>query len=111
MIVWGGAGNSDLNTGGKYNPSTNSWVAPLLTTAAPEGRSYHTAVWTGTEMIVWGGRDANNDFVNSGGKYNPATGNWVAMTTTGAPDPRYQHTAVWTGSEMIVWGGRDTGGH
>ena len=25
------------------------------TTGAPAARIYHTAVWTGTEMIVWGG--------------------------------------------------------
>ena len=87
----------------------DSWTA-TNTTGAPSQRAYHTAVWTGTEMIVRGGRDANNDFVNSGGKYNPARDDWVATTTTGAPDPRYQHTAVWTGTEMIVWSGRDASG-
>ena len=56
MIVWGGfGGNSgNLNTGGKYNPTTDSWV-PTTTIGAPEARQLHTAVWTGTEMIVWGG--------------------------------------------------------
>ena len=24
--------------------------------------SYHTAVWTGSEMIIWGGSDEFNDF-------------------------------------------------
>ena len=42
------------NTGGRYNPSTNSWT-PTSTTDAPSGRYSHTAVWTGSEMIVWGG--------------------------------------------------------
>ena len=55
MIVWGGYnGASALNTGGRYNPSTDSWTA-TSTTNAPAGRSEHTAVWTGSEMIVWGG--------------------------------------------------------
>ena len=55
MIVWGGyEGSNYWNTGGRYNPSTNSWTA-TSTTNAPAGRSSHTAVWTGSEMIVWGG--------------------------------------------------------
>ena len=28
---------------------------------APTARSLHTAVWTGTEMIVWGGYDGTTD--------------------------------------------------
>ena len=39
---------------GRYNPSTDSWTATSITNA-PAGRSRHTAVWTGSEMIVWGG--------------------------------------------------------
>ena len=56
MIVWGGYfnGSGYLNTGGRYNPSTDSWTA-TSTTNAPDGRACHTAVWTGSEMIVWGG--------------------------------------------------------
>ena len=58
MIVWGGLfyDGSDhyLNTGGRYNPITNSWTA-TSTTNAPSGRFNHTAVWTESEMIVWGG--------------------------------------------------------
>jgi len=103
MIVWGGLGPIPLNTGGRYNPSTDSWVT-TTTTNAPVGRSYHTAVWTGAEMIVWGGlNDAGS--LNSGGRYNPTTDSWTPTTITNAPDARYIHTAVWTGSEMIVWGG------
>ena len=66
--------------------------------------SDHTAVWTGSEMIVWGGYDAST-FLNTGGRYNPSTDSWTATSTTNAPDARDDHTAVWTGSEMIVWGG------
>ena len=106
MIVWGGASESPIfNDGGKYNPSTNSWVATTIT-GAPDGRANHTAVWTGSEMIVWGGITISAALLNTGGRYNPSTDNWVATTTTGAPDARHHHTAVWTGSEMIVWGGQ-----
>ena len=102
MIVWGGY-NFDsqtyLNTGGRYNPGANSWTASS-TSNAPSGRVAHTAVWTGSEMIVWGGTDDS-----TGGRYNPTADNWATTSTTNAPDGRELHSAVWTGSEMIVWGG------
>ena len=107
MIVWGGGfydGSSHwLNTGGRYNPGTDSWIA-TSTTNAPDARDGHTAVWTGSEMIVWGGYDASNN-LNTGGRYNPSTDRWAATSTTNAPTGRDVHTAIWTGSEMIVWGG------
>jgi hypothetical protein len=28
----------------------------VTTINAPSARNFHTAVWTGTEMIVWGGQ-------------------------------------------------------
>ena len=77
------------------------------TSGPPDGRAGHTAVWTGTEMIVWGGVRSSFLFTpfNTGGRYNPSTDNWTTTSTTNAPTGRYGHTAVWTGSEMIVWGG------
>ncbi len=84
----------------------DTWT-PTTTTDAPSARDLHTAVWTGSEMIVWGGSSTTR--LNTGGRYDPATDAWTATTTTGAPTARASHTAVWTGSEMIVWGG-DSGG-
>jgi hypothetical protein len=104
MIVWGGVSSPfvpPLNTGGRYDPSTNSWTA-TSTTDAPSGRAEHTAVWTDSEMIVWGGQGGGN----TGGRYNPGTDSWKDTSTTNAPIGRRFHTAVWTGSEMIVWGGQ-----
>lgn len=106
MIVWGGKGNAaftDTNTGGRYDPNADSWIATSLTNA-PDARTYHTAVWTGNEMIIWGGT-ANNFALNTGGRYNPRTNTWVPTSTANAPQGRYIHTAIWTGNEMIVWGG------
>ena len=110
MIVWGGFDGFnfvDLNTGGKYNPSTNTWTATSMT-SVPDARENHTAVWTGSEMIVWGGFDESKFIaLNTGGRYNPNTNSWTATSTTNVPDARENHTAVWTDSEMIVWGGSE----
>src|SRR5262245_23192307 len=104
MIVWGGYNGSDLNTGRRYTPSTDSWTATTISNA-PSARHSHTAVWTGSEMIVWGGENFVPSGVNTGGKYNPGTNTWIATSRFHAPSPRVDHTAVWTDSEMIVWGG------
>ena len=120
MIVWGGNGGDNysdtLNSGGRYNPGTNTWT-PTSTVNAPEGRWFHTAVWTGDLMIVWGGDHGNFvEQLNTGGRYNPATNSWSSTSIINAPAHRDSHTAVWSGNEMIVWGGwvgsgdTDTGG-
>jgi hypothetical protein len=82
----------------------NSWVDTTTAGSAPADRSRHTAVWTGSEMIVWGGTSGEGVFYG-GSLYDPATDSWTAMTTTNHPDARADHTAVWDGSRMIVWGG------
>ena len=53
MIVWGGYDGIYLDTGGRYNPTVDSWTATSITNA-PKGRYHHTAIWTGSEMIIWG---------------------------------------------------------
>jgi len=81
MIVWGGDDlDHVLDTGGRYNPATNSWTA-TSTTNAPLARRFHTAVWTGSEMIIWGGTDGIS-YLNTGGRYCAQT-----PTPTATPTP------------------------
>ena len=96
-----------ITTNSKGQGSCNDDWGATSTINAPAAREWHTAVWTGTEMIVWGGLAGG--YSNTGAKYNPSTDSWTATSTINA-DPRARHTAVWTGSEMIVWGGIGTGG-
>jgi hypothetical protein len=81
-----------------------AWAA-VSQAGAPSARSKHTALWTGTRMIIWGGRTGPGAETDTGALYDPATDTWTAMSTTSAPAARHTHGAVWTGSEMIVWGG------
>src|SRR2546423_3496556 len=81
----------------------DNWTA-TSTVNAPSERRFHTAVWTGSEMIVWGGSNLSG-FLNTGGRYSPATDSWVATSTADTPAARETATAGWTRSEMIVWGG------
>jgi N-acetylneuraminic acid mutarotase len=107
MIIWGGWNGlsspfSLFNSGGKYNPVTNSWT-DTSTINSPSGRYGHTAVWTGSQMIVWGG--GYSGYFNTGAQYNPGADTWMATSTTNAPSARTDHAAVWSGSNMFVWGG------
>jgi hypothetical protein len=88
----------------EIDPCTDDTWTATSTINAPSARVGHTAVWTGSEMIVWGGLDNNENFLNTGGRYNPSTDSWTATSTTNAPTGRQDHAAAWTGTEMIVWG-------
>ncbi len=114
MLVWGGyqdaqsryqGAHSDahLNSGGRYDPASDTWK-PITTKGAPSRRSFNSVVWTGKEMIVWGGSDAKKVLAD-GGRYNPAKDSWKSISTDGAPSARAGHVAVWTTGEMLVWGG------
>ena len=69
-------------------------------TNAPIGREDHTAVWNGSQMMIWGGYDDSIGVMNTGGRYAPSTNSWTATSTTNAPVGRAEHTALWTGSEL-----------
>ena len=111
MVVWGGLNPTNtiyFNTGGRYDPLTNSWTA-TSTLGAPAPRAQFSSVWTGSEMIVWGGFDATNRF-NTGGRYDPIADSWTPTSQVSAPGWRGENATVWTGSQMILWGGLDPNG-
>lgn len=112
MIIWGGAetgSSSAVNTGVAYDPADDSWSVLAASNAPPSARTDHTAIWTGSKMIIWGGNlpegNGNSAPLNTGGIYDPALGSWTATATEGAPSERWDHTALWTGTKMIIWGG------
>lgn len=86
----------------------NAWTR-TSTVNAPISTMEPAGVWTGSELIVWGGAASYEEAVQTGGRYNPATDQWQLLPVAGAPSPRQHHVAVWTGKEMIVWGGHNYG--
>jgi len=83
----------------------DSWQ-PISGVGSPSPRFFwfaDTSIWTGTEMLIWGG--ATDGFgLNPGGgaRYNPSTDTWTTMSAIGAPSARENSAAVWTSSEMII---------
>ena len=75
MVVWGGNEVALLpptDTGGRYDPATDSW-GPTNDLGTPSPRAFHTAVWTGDQMLVWGGitNYYNGAYLNTGGRLTP----------------------------------------
>ena len=113
MIVWGGQredptqpqGNFvSLNDGGIYDPATDTW-APLSTTNAPSPRVVNQALWTGSEMVVFGGSTTSAaipTFHTDGGFYDPSTDTWTRFFATWT-EPRTSASIAWTGTHLIVW--------
>jgi len=103
MILWVSTFNAA--GGGVYDPSLDTWTTmPLIN--APSPRTNFTGIWTGTELIVFGGASNSGVSLRSGSKYNPDTNKWLPMSSTNSIAQNY-HTAVWTGTHMITWGGQD----
>lgn len=81
-----------------------------ISTPSIVGRYYHSAVWSGSEMIVWGGYGALSPYyLGDGAAYNVATDTWRTLPAVTATVTsfvaRYYHSATWIGSKMLVWGG------
>jgi len=112
MIVWGGSvSGTQVNDGKSYDPSADAW-STISMLSAPSPREAHSAIWTGSRMIVWGGMFINHIptppvtfYLNTGGSYDPAGNSWTPLPTLNAPAQRLEPLAVWTGTRMIVWGG------
>ncbi len=80
----------------------------LLTAAPLHARGSSAAVWTGSEMIVWGGSAADGQPFGDGARYDPVARTWTMLPE--APIAARRDTAtVWTGTEMLIWGGGDNG--
>jgi hypothetical protein len=106
LIVWGGETDAHYGTligaGAAYDPKTNRWT--VLRQAPITARTGQASVWTGTEMIVWGGYDGTGPSavaVGDGAAYNPSTNTWRRVPTGPLPASANAQ-AVWTGHEAVV---------
>jgi N-acetylneuraminic acid mutarotase len=75
---------------------------------APIARIGHDAVWTGTEMFVWGGAGGAG-YLSDGGRYNPVSNTWTPIQSNPSIPARRWFPAIWTGTEIFIWGGYNNG--
>jgi uncharacterized repeat protein (TIGR01451 family) len=81
----------------------DTWES-ITDNGASTPRYNFVSVWTGTELIIWGG-DLWGTETNTGARYDLASDSWTATSTSNAPSARNVHRGVWTGTELIIWGG------
>src|SRR5205823_12406773 len=103
MSIEGGSDGADVHDPGRtYHPPYAS-STPTPTTNAPEARAGHTAIWTGSEMIVWGGAISFNFSVtNTGGKYCAGGGPPPTPTPTPSITPSATPTATPTATPRVT---------
>lgn len=82
------------------------WLAPLNADGSPPARADAEAVWTGTHLLVWGGREHTTAGLTTGGLYDLTTNRWQPMRLAGAPS-LYNPGVVWAGDRLLVRGGRE----
>lgn len=112
MVVWGGFGSAEacpgcpLDDGAAYDLRADAWSA--IASAPLTARGGHAAVWTGREMVAWGGAGATEQ--SDGASYDPLTDSWARLETSPLR-PRQGHSMAWVGDRLVIWGGRGpTGG-
>ncbi len=101
VIVWGGEPTYNetgpgFGDGAAYDPGTDRWR--MLPTPPVVDTSYHVAVWSGTEVLFFGGRQDPRQVL----AFHPDTGAW----RTGAPLPfdltKWTGDAIWIQDRALV---------
>ncbi|HJQ98998.1 MAG TPA: hypothetical protein VJ826_11845 [Candidatus Polarisedimenticolaceae bacterium] len=78
-----------------------------LTVDPPTRRIGHAAVWTGSELIIWGGmfeQLPTRSYFSDGKRYDPATDTWTPLPASPL-QARVYPSAAWTGDAVLIWGG------
>jgi hypothetical protein len=78
--------------------SASGWQPMAAAPIVPRGQA--ASAWTGTELIIWGGRTIDGELAD-GAAYDPATDTWrtIAAAPDGAAGPA---VAAWTGDRVAV---------
>lgn len=86
-----------------YNPFTDRWRELPASNLAP--REDPVMVWTGRELVVWGGLSFRRATAyGDGARLDPATNTWRRLPPAPVP-ARGLAAAVWSGREVLLWGG------
>lgn len=79
-------------------------------TAPPDVRRGAATVWTGSQLLVWGGYVYEGGFgegpLSHGGLVFDGTSRRWQQMPTGPLSARSDSAVAWTGDEFLIWGGR-----
>lgn len=94
------SGEEGVIDGAAYDTHSNRW---RRIASAPLPRAYGgVRVWTGSELIVWGGGDRGEERALRGAAYDPSSDTWRRIAE--APIGLSLVSGAWTGREVLVFG-------
>jgi hypothetical protein len=115
IFVWGGLkereddwedpGLRELDDGAILDAARGTWRS--LPPAPLQPRASATAVWTGREVLVWGGVSGSGrpggprEGLREGACYDPASDSWRAIAPSPL-DPGDAARVLWTGTRLLV---------
>jgi hypothetical protein len=68
-------------------------------------RDQETALWTGSDLLVWGGQTTSGShMLRDGALFDPRSGKWTVIPPSPLT-PRAGTSSVWTGHLALLWGG------
>ncbi|MGH8870488.1 MAG: Kelch repeat-containing protein [Acidimicrobiia bacterium] len=93
-----------------FDPAAGEWRS----ISSPPGprRSFEVTVWTGSELVVWGGCDASipqcddrgAGLLTHGDAYDPVTDGWRPLASSPLA-PGVHPQGVWNGDEILFYAG------
>jgi hypothetical protein len=103
VLIWGGHDPSvaDLRylDGASLDPAIGRWTP--IQGAPMNRRTDPVALWTGTEMLVWGGKGAN-DYLTDGALYDPVAASWRPMPLAPVSPSRPESAVFVRGVAVIL---------
>ncbi len=114
LVIWGGYGGAGkcpeitCADGAVYDAASNTWST--LPSAPLSSRTDAFGVWTGSDVLVWGGHRGDTYYAD-GARYSPATKSWTKMAD--APSVlagRLEAAVAFGDGSLFVWGGGTFGG-
>ena len=111
MVVAGGFASPDgvashaspASDGAAWDAATNTWRQLPPSGLTP--RNGGVRVWTGHELVVWGGLNSERTIAyGDGARLDPSTNRWRRLPAAPVP-ARGGAAAVWSGHEVLLWGG------
>lgn len=100
LLVWSGQLGGSGSRIAALSFADRSWRRIQPFPLAP--RFDPVTVWTGKELVVWGGHD--RILRTDGAAYDPATDSWRVLPEAGRTATRQDTGVTWTGSEAVFVG-------
>lgn len=112
VFFWGGldgAGNA-LDDGAIYSSRTDTWTLVAKDAHTPSARRMASAVYTGNEVILYGGGANGVTTYADGASYDLVKKSWTPLPSSNAISPRIAPFASWDGQRALIFGGLNSQG-